>query len=132
MGFCSEEQATKFLEAVPAVERAMVDSGIILLQQPGRACPDEQTRRLESRIDDPRKVRKLSDMDLNSRTAWYYYWRARRDVPWSDCWALYIADTNYKKRGQLYIITHLLSQVPDQSARTTRHQAAQATGGPRA
>ena len=56
--------------AVPAVERAMVDSGIILLKYWLEVSPDEQTRRLESRIDDPRKVWKLSDMDLKSYSRW--------------------------------------------------------------
>ena len=64
MGFCTDEQAKRFLEQVPAVEKAMVDSGIILLKYWLEVSPDEQTRRLESRIDDPRKIWKLSDMDL--------------------------------------------------------------------
>jgi polyphosphate kinase 2 len=115
MGFCSQEQTTKFLELVPGVERAMVDSGIILLKYWLEVSPDEQTRRLESRIDDPRKVWKLSDMDLKSYSRWYDYSRARdamflaSDTAWAP-W--YIADTNDKKRGRLNIITHLLSQIP--------------------
>ena len=60
MGFCSEEQTTRFLELVPQVEKAMVDSGIVLLKYWLEVDPDEQTRRLESRIDDPRKIWKLS------------------------------------------------------------------------
>ena len=77
MGFCSEEQTTRFLEQVPAVEKAMVESGIILIKYWLEVGPDEQTRRLESRIDDPRKVWKLSDMDLKSYSRWYDYSRAR-------------------------------------------------------
>jgi polyphosphate kinase 2 len=64
MGFCAEEQTTRFLEQVPAVEQAMVHSGIILIKYWLEVGSDEQTRRLESRIDDPRKIWKLSDMDL--------------------------------------------------------------------
>ena len=55
----------------------MVDSGIILIKYWLEVSPDEQTRRLESRIDDPRKVWKLSDMDLKSYSRWYDYSRAR-------------------------------------------------------
>ena len=62
---------------VPAVEKAMVDSGIILVKYWLEVSPDEQTRRLESRIDDPRKIWKLSDMDLESYTRWDDYSRAR-------------------------------------------------------
>ena len=115
MGFCTEEQTERFLEQVPAVEQAMVDSGIILLKYWLEVGPDEQTRRLESRIDDPRKVWKLSDMDLKSYTRWDDYSRARdamfraTDTAWAP-W--YVADTNDKKRGRLNIITHLLDQIP--------------------
>ena len=115
MGFCTEEQATTFLAQVPQVERSMVDSGIILIKYWLEVGPDEQTLRLESRIDDPRKVWKLSDLDLKSYSRWYDYSRARdamflaSDTPWAP-W--YIADTNDKKRGRLNIITHLLGQIP--------------------
>ena len=115
MGFCTAEQTERFLEQVPEVERAMVDSGIILIKYWLEVSPDEQTRRLESRIDDPRKVWKLSGMDLKSYSRWYDYSRARdamfiaSDTEWAP-W--HIADTNDKKRGRLNIITHLLSQIP--------------------
>jgi polyphosphate kinase len=115
MGFCAPEQTEKFLEQVPAVERAMVDNGIILLKYWLEVSPEEQTRRLEGRINDPRKVWKLTDMDLKSYGRWDDYSRARdamfaaTDTPWAP-W--YIARTDDKERGRLNIISHLLSQVP--------------------
>jgi polyphosphate kinase 2 len=115
MGFCTEEQADQFLLAVPGVERAIVDSGIILLKYWLEVSADEQTRRLQSRINDPRKIWKLSDLDLLSYSRWYDYSRARdqmfraTDTSWAP-W--YVADTNDKKRGRLNIISHLLSNVP--------------------
>jgi polyphosphate kinase len=115
MGFCTPEVSEKFLEQVPAVEKAMVDNGIILLKYWLEVSPDEQTRRLEGRINDPRKVWKLTDMDLKSYGRWDDYSRARdamfaaTDTPWAP-W--YIAHTDDKKRGRLNIISHLLSQVP--------------------
>jgi polyphosphate kinase 2 (PPK2 family) len=93
----------------------MVDSGIILIKYWLEVGADEQTRRLESRIDDPRKVWKLTDMDLKSYSRWYDYSRARdamlaaTDSAWAPWW---VAHTDDKKRGRLNIITHLLSQVP--------------------
>jgi polyphosphate kinase 2 len=115
MGFCKPEEAERFLELAPSFEKAMADSGILLLKYWLEVSPEEQTRRLESRIHDPRKAWKLSDMDLKSYSRWYDYSRARdamflaTDTAWAP-W--YIARTDDKKRGRLNIITHLLSQVP--------------------
>ena len=115
MGFCTPEQTEQFLEQVPAVEKAMVDNGIILIKYWLEVSPDEQTRRLEGRIHDPRKIWKLTDMDLKSYGRWDDYSRARdamfvaTDTPWAP-W--YIAHTDDKKRGRLNIISHLLSKVP--------------------
>ena len=77
MGFCTPEMSDKFMQQVPAVEKAMVDSGIILVKYWLEVSPDEQTRRLEGRIDDPRKIWKLTDMDLKSYGRWDDYSRAR-------------------------------------------------------
>ena len=80
MGFCTEEQAQRFLEMAPGVEQAMVDSGIVLLKYWLEVGEAEQTKRLQSRVDDPRKIWKLSDMDLKSYSRWYDYARARDDM----------------------------------------------------
>ncbi|MBZ4194488.1 MAG: polyphosphate kinase 2 [Candidatus Contendobacter sp.] len=115
MGFCTEEQAKRFLEMVPQVEKAMIDSGIILLKYWLEVSPEEQTRRLEARIEDGRKIWKLSPMDLQSYSRWYDYSRARdamfetTDTAWAP-W--YVALSNDKKRVRLNIIRHLLSQIP--------------------
>jgi polyphosphate kinase len=117
MGFCTQQESERFLQLVPGAEKAMTDSGILLLKYWLEVSAGEQTRRLESRIDDPRKVWKLSDMDLKSYSRWYDYSRARdamfaaTDTAWAP-W--YIAHTDDKKRGRLNIIHHLLSQVPYQ------------------
>jgi len=114
MGFCTAEQSDRFLEQIPGVEKAMVDSGIILLKYWLEVSSDEQTRRLENRIDDPRKTWKLSGMDLKSYSRWYDYSRARdamfaaTDTAWAP-W--YVARTDDKKRGRLNIISHLISQI---------------------
>ena len=115
MGFCSEDEALRFLRLAPLVEKAMVDSGIILLKYWLEVGQEEQTRRIESRINDPRKVWKLSPMDLKSYSRWYDYSRARDEMfaatdtefaPW------HVADSNDKKRARLNIISHVLEQLP--------------------
>ena len=77
MGYCTPKQTKRFLEMIPQVEKAMVDDGIILIKYFLNVSRDEQTRRLESRIDDPRKVWKLSPTDLKSYSRRYDYLRAR-------------------------------------------------------
>ncbi len=115
MGFCTEEQAKRFLVMVPAVEQAIVDSGVLLLKYWLEVGEEEQTRRLQSRIDDLRKIWKLSDMDLKSYSRWYDYARARDDMftASDSAWApWHVVRTDDKRRGRLNLITHLLSQVP--------------------
>ena len=115
MGFCDEDHVRRFLDVVPAFEKMMIESGIILLKYWLEVSPEEQTRRLTQRIDDGRKIWKLSPMDLKSYSRWYDYSRARDDMfektdtPWAP-W--YVAQSNDKKRVRLNIITHLLSKIP--------------------
>ena len=119
MGFCSEETARRFLQGVPAFEKLMIESGILLIKYWLEVSMEEQTRRLEARIDDGRKIWKLSPMDLKSYSRWYDYSKARdemfeaTDTPWAP-W--YVANSNDKKRARLNIITHLLSKIPYQQA----------------
>ena len=115
MGYCTPKETERFLTMVPLVEKAMVDDGIILIKYFLNVSRDEQTRRLESRIDDPRKVWKLSPTDLKSYRRRYAYLRARDTmiVETSSAWApWHIVDNDDKKRGRLNIITHLLGQIP--------------------
>jgi polyphosphate kinase 2 len=115
MEFCSLEQVKRFLQLTPPVERAFVESGIILIKYWLEVSEDEQTRRLAARIDDPRKIWKLSPMDLKSYSRWYDYSRARDDMfkatdtPWAP-WRAVRSDD--KKRARLNVISHLLSQIP--------------------
>ncbi|WP_018387867.1 polyphosphate kinase 2 [Ancylobacter sp. FA202] len=115
MGFCTETQAEKFLDTISAVERVIVESGVILLKYWLEVSPEEQTRRMEQRIHDPRKIWKLSPMDLKSYSHWYDYSRARdamfaaSDSAWAP-W--YVAASDDKKRMRLNVISHLLSKVP--------------------
>ena len=80
MGFATDEQVKRFLKGTPPVEKAIVDSGVILLKYWLEVSPEEQTRRLKSRFEDGRKIWKLSPMDLKSYSRWYDYSRARDDM----------------------------------------------------
>jgi polyphosphate kinase 2 len=115
MGFCTQEDTDRFLALVPSMEKAMVDSGILLLKYWLEVGPEEQAKRLQARVDDGRKTWKLSDMDLKSYTRWDDYSRARdamfaaTDTEWAP-W--YLVHTDDKRSARLNLITHLLSQVP--------------------
>jgi len=115
MGFCTSEQADAFLRDVPPVEKAIIDSGVILLKYWLEVSQEEQTRRLKARIDDGRKTWKLSAMDLKSYSRWYDYSRARDAMflatdtdkaPWL------VVDSNDKRRARLNVISDLLARIP--------------------
>jgi polyphosphate kinase len=115
MGLCTEDEAREFLKAVPLVEQAVVDSGVILLKYWLEVSPDEQTRRLEQRIHDGRKIWKLTDMDLKSYSRWFDYSRARDEMfaasdtgfaPW------FVVRSDDKKHARLNLIRHLLGRIP--------------------
>jgi len=115
MGFCTEQQAQEFLKAVPQVEKAIVDSGVRLLKYWLEVSPEEQTRRLKARINDGRKIWKLSPMDLRSYSRWFDYSRARDEMfkATDTAWApWFVAKTDDKQRGRLNIISHILSKIP--------------------
>ena len=115
MGFATEEQVEYFLKHVIPVERAIMASGIILIKYWLEVSMKNQEERLRARDEDPRKIWKLSPMDLRSYTHWYDYSVARdamfaasdtTDSPW------FVVDSNDKRRARLNCITHLLNQIP--------------------
>jgi polyphosphate kinase 2 len=115
MGFCTEHEVQRFLEMCPMWERVIIESGIQLIKYWFEVSQEEQTRRFEDRIRDPRKIWKLSPMDLESHRRWYDYSRARDDMllatdtpacPW------HIVDGDDKRRARLNCISHLLSVIP--------------------
>ena len=134
MGFCTPAETGRFLELVPGVEKAMADDGIVLLKYWLEVSAGEQTRRLQSRINDPRKIWKLSDLDLKSYRRWYDYSRARdamfaaTDTAWAP-W--YIAHTDDKKRGRLEHHQPPAQPGPLQAPRPAGRHAAQTAAGRR-
>jgi len=119
MGFTPRDQVKRFLTLVPSFEKMMIESGIILLKYWMEVSMDEQTRRLKARIDDGRKIWKLSPMDLASYSRWYDYSKARDDMfkATDTAWApWYVVTSDDKKRARLNLISHLLSVVPYKQA----------------
>ena len=115
MGFCSDEEYREFLRTCPEFERMLVRSGIILIKYWFSVSDAEQERRFQGRITNPIKRWKLSPMDLESRSRWFMYSKAKDDMflytdikqaPW------YVVDADSKKRARLNCITHLLGMIP--------------------
>ena len=115
LGFCSAQETEHFLNRVSQIERAMVDSDIILLKYWLEVSPEEQQKRLEDRVDDGRKTWKLSSSDIKSYNRWDEYTRARDDMfkasdtPWAP-W--FVAKSEDKRRVRLNVISHLLETIP--------------------
>jgi polyphosphate kinase 2 len=114
MGFCTEEEYREFLRSCPEFERMLVRSGIILIKYWFSVSDEEQERRFQARIDDRTKRWKLSPMDLQSRSRWVEYSKAKDDMfastdikqaPW------YVVNSDDKRRARLNCISHLLSLI---------------------
>ena len=114
MKFCTKQQYENFLHYAPIFESAIADAGIKLIKYWFDVSMDEQERRFERRIEDPRKTWKLSPMDVESFKRWYDYSRARDDMlkathtgyaPW------HLVQADDKKRARLNCISHFLSQI---------------------
>ena len=115
MGFCTDEQYDRFLKVCPAWERDIINDGVTLIKYWFEVSKDEQTRRFSERISDPRKIWKLSGMDLESHRRWYDYSRARdamfaatdtKESPW------HVVRADDKRRARLNCIAHFLSVIP--------------------
>jgi polyphosphate kinase 2 len=115
MGFCTDEQYDRFLKVCPAWEKDIINDGVTLIKYWFDISEDEQTRRFSERINDPRKIWKLSPMDLESHRRWYDYARARNamfaatDTPESP-W--YVVKADDKRRARLNCIAHFLGLIP--------------------
>jgi polyphosphate kinase len=115
MGFCTEAECEEFFRTVPEFEKMLVRSGIVLIKYWFSITDDEQHLRFMMRIKDPLKQWKLSPMDLESRSRWEQYTKAkeamldRTHIPEAPWWIVEAID---KKRARLNCIAHLLGQVP--------------------
>jgi polyphosphate kinase 2 len=115
MGFATPEDVEEFMRACPEFERMLIRSGTILIKYWFSVSDDEQERRFQDRINDPAKSWKLSPMDLEARSRWVEFSRAKDEMfrhtdtdesPW------WVVESDDKRRAHLNCITHLLSQVP--------------------
>ena len=115
MGFATEEQVENFLQVTPAVERAIIGSGVILIKYWLEVSMEEQAKRFRERDEDMRKIWKLSPMDLEAQARWYDYSRARdamfaaTDTPESP-W--YVVPSDNQRWARLNCIAHFLSLIP--------------------
>jgi polyphosphate kinase 2 len=114
MGFCTDDEYSEFLRSCPEFERMLVRSGIQVLKYWFSVSDEEQEKRFQARLDDPTKHWKLSPMDLEARSRWVEYSRAKdemfsytdiKQAPW------YVVEADDKRSARLNLISHLLSLV---------------------
>ena len=114
MGFCADEEYQEFMRSCPEFERMLIRSGIILLKYWFSVSDDEQERRFQSRLNDPKKRWKLSPMDVESRNRWVEYSKAKdamfahtdtKQAPWN------VVNSDVKKHARLNCIKHLLDSI---------------------
>jgi len=117
MGFCSDAEYRDFLQACPELERILVRSGILLIKYWFSISDAVQEKRFQQRMEDRTRSWKLSPMDVESRSRWVEYSRAKDvmfahtdipEAPW------YVVNADSKKRARLNLIAHLLSLIPYQ------------------
>jgi polyphosphate kinase 2 len=115
MDFCTDEEYWEFLRSCPNFERMLIRSGIILIKYWFSVSDIEQEKRFKSRLTDPTKRWKFSEVDLKSFSRWEDYSKAKDEMfgytdtkqsPW------YVVNADNKKRARLNCISHLLSQIP--------------------
>jgi len=123
MGFCTDDEYRRFLHQCPIFERMLVDDGVILIKYWFSVSDEEQEKRFKARIDDPLKGWKLSPMDLEARTRWVEYSRAKDEMfvhtdipqaPW------HVVESDSKRHARINCITHLLSQIPYERAKVDK------------
>ncbi len=124
MGYCTQEQYEEFLRFCPAFEQALINDGIILVKYWLSVSDDEQERRFEKRLADPRKRWKFSPTDVQARARWVDYAEAKdrmfartdtEQSPWN------VVEADDKRTARLNLISHLLSVVPYEHVQPEKH-----------
>ncbi|MFC9837561.1 polyphosphate kinase 2 [Rhodococcus sp. NPDC127530] len=112
MGFCTDEQYSRFLHQAPLFEQMLVDEGISLVKLWFSVSPLEQRTRFAIRQVDPVRQWKLSPMDIASLDKWPAYTAAKEDMfrftdtditPWT------VVKSNDKKRARINGMKYVLS-----------------------
>ncbi len=115
MGFCTQQEYSRFLHQCPIFERLLVEDGILLRKYWFSVSDAEQERRFRDRLEDPMRSWKLSPMDLESITRWEDYSRAKDEMfvhtdipeaPW------HVLESDDKRSARINMISHLVSSIP--------------------
>jgi polyphosphate kinase 2 len=115
MGYCTQDEYEEFLRFCPQFEQSLENEGIMLVKYWLSVSDEEQERRFEKRLSDPRKRWKFSPTDLQARARWVDYAEAKdrmfavtdtEESPW------HVVEADDKRTARLNLISHLLSIVP--------------------
>ncbi len=115
MGFCSDEQHSKFLAETPDFEKMIAREGIHFFKFWLNVGQEMQLKRFHDRRHNPLKSWKLSPIDLKALDKWEDYTSARNKMldathsnhaPWT------IVRSNDKRRARINAIRQVLLNVP--------------------
>lgn len=113
MEFATKRQVTSFLKDAPSFEKTLSRQGVIVIKYWLSITHKTQENRFHERLNDITKQWKLSKMDLESRTRWDEYTKAKERMfrktshkicPWN------VVDANCKRQTRLTLMKHLVSQ----------------------
>jgi len=115
MDFCTEEEYRHFLNECPEFERMLVREGFSLIKYWLSVSAEEQERRFQSWMQDPRTRWRFTPIDREARQRWVQYSKAKDammahtnidEAPW------YVIDADVREHAQLNIMAHMLNLIP--------------------
>ncbi len=113
MGFCSDRQYNQFMLQLPEFEHMLYEDGVVIIKFWLSITKDEQARRFNSRMDNPLKRWKFSEVDKKGQDLWNEYTKYKELMfskthtnfcPWI------IVKTNVKYTARLESMRYVLSQ----------------------
>lgn len=113
MEFCNKEEYDQFMVQVPEFEHMLYEDGVVIIKFWFSISKDEQERRFNSRLANPLKRWKFSEVDREGQKLWDKYTHYKEQMyskthtainPWI------IIESNDKKQARLESIRHVLSK----------------------
>lgn len=113
MGFCSKSEYNQFMVQVPEFEHMLYEDGVIIIKFWFSITKDEQSKRFESRLNNPLKQWKFSPVDKKGQEYWdrYTYYKEQMFAKTHTSFSPWIiVKTNSKRTARLESMRYILSR----------------------